>query len=723
MRVNEIRSAKRGKNERSGVHSWHPYYAGYSENFVNDILTYLDVDQDAIVLDPWVGSGTTTLVSQNRGLKSIGVEINPAMVIFSQAKTASLLNYNIRDLSKEILKVAKKVKVSKNDQFENKDVLEYINEDKLKLLNDIRYSVDLLCESLDTTMEISSSIKSFFYAALFRSLRTVGNFKKGRNPTWLVKEVPELLSEVEVVDVFVLFEQFVNSMVKDLEQIFSDVSFKDYKLVPQIIEGNSKANPLDKETVDVIITSPPYLTRIDYAVSTKPELLFLGLKNKDEFDFVRRATMGAPVIADKNIEVNKEWGKLVCSFLDAVKNHESKAAKSYYYPIFVQYFRDAFDSLKEIRRVLKSGGKACLVVQSSYFKDVEAKLGEMYIEMGESLGFEASIVMRDKITQHLAHVNIKSSKYVKNKIYHEDAVLLRKKEDNVSEYSTHKAQVEMVKGVEKRIEGVEQALVNAFERHVFIKEVKFINFGNMDALELARAFVEYPIIIKALLATVNVAGRAVKRDLSMSIDSYSDKKLSLEKASILAGYIKPMLPNELAIPAILELDRWFYVDKEIRKNKGSWEKHIIQALIENSDEKDFKKAKFTSDKEKYELDVAFPSSGEIKIGIDVKRIEAKQDIHKRADEIINKAVKFKKQFPSSKFYVLVYYPFPAEHLNLLQRLKSNDIDGVYFADESISSIEQQAKSILSSEGLLKEETIDEVVDEVIDEIIEDIIEE
>lgn len=65
-------------------------------------------------------------------------------------------------------------------------------------------------------------------------------------------------------------------------------------------------------------------------------------------------------------------------------------------------------------------------MQSSYFKEVEGKLGEMYVEMGENLGLEAFIVKREVIKNHLAHVNSKSSVYVKNKVYYEDAVVYRK---------------------------------------------------------------------------------------------------------------------------------------------------------------------------------------------------------------------------------------------------------------------------------------------------------
>jgi hypothetical protein len=78
--------------------------------------------------------------------------------------------------------------------------------------------------------------------------------------------------------------------------------------------------------------------------------------------------------------------------------------------------------------------------------------------------------------------------------------------------------------------------------------------------------------------------------------------------------------------------------------------------------------------------------GVIQIGIDVKRIEARRDIHKRCDEIVNKAAKLKALFPQAKFGVVIYYPFIEEQVNIQNRLRSNNIDSVVFASASKESI-------------------------------------
>lgn len=155
-------------------------------------------------------------------------------------------------------------------------------------------------------------------------------------------------------------------------------------------------------------------------------MLFIGYEELDGFDKLRRATMGAPVICDKGIEMSYAWGSTCIKFLVEVKSHQTKAAKSYYLPIFLQYFKDAYLSMLEIKRVLNYNGKACIVVQSSYFKDVEVKLGDIFVEMGVKMGLSSTVIKHEAVKQHFAHLNTKSSKYVMNKVYYEDSIVFHK---------------------------------------------------------------------------------------------------------------------------------------------------------------------------------------------------------------------------------------------------------------------------------------------------------
>jgi len=252
---------------------------------------------------------------------------------------------------------------------------------------------------------------------------------------------------------------------------------------------------------------------------------------------------------------------------------------------------------------------------------------------------------------------------------------------------------------------VDEALRAAFRSVIRFQELEVIEFRAMGVTDLAAALVQYPVILKPLLAVCNVAGRAIERDLDLrNVNTYG-MRLRSDHAHAIAGYIKGFLPDSLPLAALTQADRNAFIDKEIRAGKGRWEKLVNQALVRYSG-LPFAKAKFRVDSDDYELDCAYREQGVVRYGVDVKRIEARRDIHKRADEIVNKATKLKQVMPSSKFGAVVYYPFTSDHGNIRDRLQSPYIDSVQFAGETAQSVNQAVRLLLSKFGVTpKEESV------------------
>jgi hypothetical protein len=222
-------------------------------------------------------------------------------------------------------------------------------------------------------------------------------------------------------DVVSELSETVNFMIQSLK--FSSLPILDNTFYLSL-ETDSRRINIHNNSIDGIITSPPYLTRIDYAMSTRPELLIIS--NPSILRKIREKTIGAPVIVDKNIQVNSLWGTTCVELLENVNNHTSKAARSYYLPNMLQYFRDIELSVREILRVLKPTAQALIVVQSSYFKEHEINLGQIYVEICKNLGVHSVIVNKEAVRNHMAHVNTKSNKYKSGKIYCENVILVTK---------------------------------------------------------------------------------------------------------------------------------------------------------------------------------------------------------------------------------------------------------------------------------------------------------
>ena len=253
-------------------------------------------------------------------------------------------------------------------------------------------------------------------------------------------------------------------------------------------------------------------------------------------------------------------------------------------------------------------------------------------------------------------------------------------------YGSHSEYMGWVKeDADGRQQVVQVALREAFSKFIEARKVEVIVFSSMSAMDLAEAITRHPVILKPLVACCNIAARAIERDLGIkNLNTYLPR-LSEDQAKVLAGYIKPFLPPYLELPALVQVDRVAYIDKEIRKSKGRWERRILEALNRHG-KRSFRKRMFEWEGDLFELDAATPERGDIEVGVDIKRIEARRDIHKRCDEIVNKASKLKSFYRSAKFGVVIYYPFIDEQVNVQNRLRSTDIDGVVFASESNESI-------------------------------------
>ena len=81
-----IFSPKRNKRLQTGWEGFFPYYAGYPELFARELLQSAKLPRGAVVLDPWNGSGTTTYTATSLGLNSIGIDLNPVMIIVARAR-------------------------------------------------------------------------------------------------------------------------------------------------------------------------------------------------------------------------------------------------------------------------------------------------------------------------------------------------------------------------------------------------------------------------------------------------------------------------------------------------------------------------------------------------------------------------------------------------------------------------------------------------------------
>src|ERR1700689_4489311 len=78
------------RTRHSDLESIHPYPAKFIPDLPGTIIDLLSVQPNTVVLDPFVGSGTTLVECQRRGIASVGIDLNPIACLIARVKTNRL---------------------------------------------------------------------------------------------------------------------------------------------------------------------------------------------------------------------------------------------------------------------------------------------------------------------------------------------------------------------------------------------------------------------------------------------------------------------------------------------------------------------------------------------------------------------------------------------------------------------------------------------------------
>lgn len=169
--------------------------------------------------------------------------------------------------------------------------------------------------------------------------------------------------------------------------------------------GDARRLPIPNGTVSAVVTSPPYMSRIDYVRATLPELACLGLDTEDSLSQLRRQVMGGVLSRGDASAETFATSALVRGVLDRIRVHDSKASAGYYLHLATQYFTDLQATIRELARVLAPGGQSLIVVQTSYHKDILVPLPQIVCELARSCGLDAYVRQTESVVSHIGQLS------------------------------------------------------------------------------------------------------------------------------------------------------------------------------------------------------------------------------------------------------------------------------------------------------------------------------
>lgn len=343
MRLNVIEKLEYGKlatfipNKRLPIYSWFYFKEGFARDLVFELVRMFDI-KNGWILDPFCGSGTTLLACKELGINAIGYDVLPISVFVSRVKTRDYDIKKLKKIGKRLLK-EKFEKMRMNiPKFVKKYFSPYILEDVIFFREKIE--------------RLNNPERDFFLLALMNStIKCSYIFKDGGVLKVKRKPVPPLRE---------MLRRTIKRMIKDLEEL---------KTKPcEIVVEERDVRCIDLENcIDGIITSPPYLNKIEYTKVYEIEhILFFGKKDVSTL----RSFIGSESKKEEDFSI-------IENFIDESMPIQAK-----------RYLKDMYVVVENLYKACKPNAMVGMVVGNGCFPDCVVEVDVILSEMANEIGFE-----------------------------------------------------------------------------------------------------------------------------------------------------------------------------------------------------------------------------------------------------------------------------------------------------------------------------------------------
>lgn len=325
----------------------------YSGKFIPQIPARaigLLTEPGELILDPYCGSGTTLLESALLGRRAIGIDLNPLAILIAKVKTTPIPQGNLAELMQNVAAALPAYRTDKEcplfagserptdvgPKLRHADWTWYRKWFQPHVLEDL-----LLVNSVIEDIE-HQGLKDVARVAFSDILRRSSNAHSGYPNVMFDKNAPTKGSPIPL---------FVKTLKRNVSMVASLSNVRQPWPSVNVIRGDAKALPMPSDSVDAVITHPPYIGSVPYAEYGALSIRWLGADPK-EID--RQLTGGRRQLRD-----------------------------------IVQRFKaDYRQMIREVRRVLRPGRHAFLMVGSPVIRGEPVNLSEITMMFAADVGLE-----------------------------------------------------------------------------------------------------------------------------------------------------------------------------------------------------------------------------------------------------------------------------------------------------------------------------------------------
>ena len=367
------------------THSYHRYPAKFIPQLVEKLIDdYLPVNK-ANINDPFFGCGTTIVSAISRGFKASGTDINKIAYLIAKVKSTPIEPDYLNKKINQFLATIKRFEDNKETLFnynieplipgKHFERIDYWfrEEIKIKLGKFLR----VVCNEED------ENIRDFLKVAFSHVLKNCSKWLQGstkptrdlnKNPAKPYIALKRHLAKMKRGN-----DVFYHNVPKDLKNNLNDYL--------KIKIGDAKKQPVGSNSVDLIISSSPYVTSYEYADLHQLSTIWLDLA--DDLTDYKKKFIGTSYKKYENKELKSH---IATDIINKMIKKSPKMAKE-----IEAFFIDMEEVFNESFRILKHGGRCCYVIGDTRLKGIDILNAEVFSESLQYSGFKLDRIIKREI--------------------------------------------------------------------------------------------------------------------------------------------------------------------------------------------------------------------------------------------------------------------------------------------------------------------------------------
>jgi SOS regulatory protein LexA len=357
-----------GVKTKPYTHGLHTYPAMFIPQVARRLLLTYSKKGDTIC-DIFCGSGTALVESRILGRNAFGIDLNPLAIFLAQVKTTPV---NPEALNRCYLHLLNRVRALNKTKVEKPNFYNLAFWFKNKVITELAKIKKAINETKN------KKERDFFMVAFSETARKVSNTKSGEFKLVRMKSNDLGNHNPNVLEVF---KKRAEMSIEGMKEYYKDAD-KDVQI--KVIYGDSSKNSGIKEnSIDCIITSPPYgdsRTTVAYGQFSRLSAQWIDIfDDPDDAPGVDNELLGGKASRTLTHSLSSEHLNKV---LEQITKKDEARAKD-----VLSFYIGLNDCLKQAYRILKPGKYFCLVVGNRLVKQVRIPTDFIIAELGGGIGF------------------------------------------------------------------------------------------------------------------------------------------------------------------------------------------------------------------------------------------------------------------------------------------------------------------------------------------------